>query len=75
MITRVVVLKVVRAFFYPKVPVEIMVGFFDATGKPVGSQLLDAELFEDDIKEGDSVNFKSKPVIIQNLLADTIPQM
>jgi hypothetical protein len=60
MITSVVVLKVVRSFFHPRVPVEIMVGFFDETGKPVGSQLLAAELLPPHISEGDSLELAIK---------------
>lgn len=60
MITRVVVTKINRAFFGKKEPVEIMITFFDDKGRPVGSQLLSAALFDDEVQEGQAVNFKTK---------------
>lgn len=72
MIEKVVVLRIVRAFFGKKEPVEVMIGMFDSRGTLVGSQLLSAVLFDEGIKEGDAVNFKTKvyPVIQFNDPAD-----
>lgn len=70
MITKIVIVKIIRAFFGKKEPVEVMIGFFDERGRPVGSQLVSAELFSDNISEGQSVDFKSQ-MIIQNLLEST----
>lgn len=58
MINKIVVKKVIRAFFGKREPVEVMVGFYDDKGREVGSQLLDAALFEDDVVEGQSINFR-----------------
>jgi hypothetical protein len=71
MIKKIVVLKVIRAFFGKKEPLEVMIGFFDERGKSVGSQLVSAELFENDVCEGQSVNFKIIIHQIVNLLEST----
>jgi hypothetical protein len=68
MIKKIVVLKVIRAFFGKREPVEVMLGFFDERGRPVGSQLVSAELFEDTISEGQSVDFKTTVHQVINLL-------
>lgn len=71
MIKKIVVVKVIRAFFGKKEPLEVMIGFFDEKGRPVGSQLLSAELFEDNVAEGQSVNFKTIVHQVLNLLGDS----
>jgi hypothetical protein len=68
MITKIVVLKVIRAFFGKKEPLEVMLGFFDEKGKPVGSQLVSADLFEITVSEGQSVDFKTTVHQVVNLL-------
>lgn len=68
MIKKIVVMKVIRAFFGKKEPIEVMIGFFDERGRPVGSQLVSADLFEDNVVEGQSVNFKTVIHQIVNLL-------
>lgn len=71
MITNIVVLKITRAFFGKKEPIEIMIGFYDEQGRQVGSQLVAASLFDADIKEQQSVNFKSQ-LLIQELINNSL---
>lgn len=59
MIEKIVILRITRAAFGKREPVEVMVGFFDSQGRLVGSQLLSAELFDDDVSENQSVDFKN----------------
>ncbi len=74
MIKKIVVKKIIRAFFGKKEPVEVMVGFYDEKGREVGSQLLDAALFENTIKEGQSVDFKTTVYPIIDLLSSPSTQ-
>lgn len=58
MIAKIVITKITRAYFGKREPAQVMIGFFDESGTQVGSQLLDAILFDEDIQEGQSINFK-----------------
>lgn len=59
MIEKIVIVKIVRAAFGKKEPVEVMIGFFDRNGTQVGSQLIAASLLDEDIQEGQAIDFKT----------------
>jgi hypothetical protein len=61
MIKTIVVQKVNRSVFSPFKPVEVMIGFHNKDGELVASQLLSASLFDEDIREGQEVDFKQPP--------------
>lgn len=57
MINRIVITKINRQMFTPKSPISIIIGFF-SNGEMQASFLLPASLFDDDIKEGQEIDFK-----------------